>query len=284
MSFLFHCLLLVLIQIVTSNEARTLVSQFPNAEGSVSPPHPLTSSIPISENNKEIVFPSPTPSNLPTPLTCDNGFYTIEVRILTDTWPSETSWTLSEVCNGVNIIAQGGSYNLNSTVYTETICVASNTQHMFTIFDSFGDGLCSGSGCGHYQLKMDGVVIASGAEFVSNESALFGSCAKLACADNMGRFDVTKPNGALIANRDCAWVGMHSFRCDFAGAAENCPVTCDTCFVVPPVEAMRRFDVTKPNGALIANRDCAWVGMHSFRCDFDGARNNCPVTCDACLS
>mmetsp|Transcript_21806 Transcript_21806/g.26705 ORF Transcript_21806/g.26705 Transcript_21806/m.26705 type:complete len:572 (-) Transcript_21806:425-2140(-) len=53
------------------------------------------------------------------------------------------------------------------------------------------------------------------------------------CQDNPGKFAVTKPNGTVIKNRTCSWVALHSFRCDFLGATENCPVTCNhpSCFI-----------------------------------------------------
>jgi len=117
---------------------------------------------------------------------------------------------------------------------------------------------------------------------VENCPATCNVCS-LECAGTTYNFDVTKPNGDVITDRDCVWVGEHSFRCDFDGAIENCPVTCNACSL-ECAYSTGRFDVTKPNGIVIADRDCVWVGEHSFRCDFDGAVENCPATCDdACL-
>mmetsp|Transcript_24402 Transcript_24402/g.27898 ORF Transcript_24402/g.27898 Transcript_24402/m.27898 type:complete len:503 (-) Transcript_24402:158-1666(-) len=51
------------------------------------------------------------------------------------------------------------------------------------------------------------------------------------CEDTASSFDVTKPDGTVIPQRNCDWVAQHSFRCDFAGSFGNCPGTCNpSCF------------------------------------------------------
>jgi len=50
------------------------------------------------------------------------------------------------------------------------------------------------------------------------------------CAESTDTFNVSKSDGTVITGRACAWrVASVDIRCDFDGAAENCPVTCGVC-------------------------------------------------------
>jgi len=68
----------------------------------------------------------------------------------------------------------------DSTLYEEEVYNC-DTQYEFTINDSFGDGICCGYGDGEYEVKKDGVVVASGSSFGSSESTKFGTCTS--CVD-----------------------------------------------------------------------------------------------------
>ena len=98
----------------------------------------------------------------------------VTLTINLDNYPGETSWDIKDA-NG-NELASGGNYGglgAGATV-TENICLADGCFD-FTIYDSFGDGICCGYGSGSYTLTDDsnGSVLASGGEFDSSETTNF---------------------------------------------------------------------------------------------------------------
>lgn len=98
----------------------------------------------------------------------------IEVTIVTDNYPTETSWTLTDMCTGTQV-ASRSSYSGANTQYTDTytFCAA---QYDFTINDSYGDGICCSYGSGSYTIKYQGQTAATGGAFASTETKTFGSC------------------------------------------------------------------------------------------------------------
>jgi len=80
----------------------------------------------------------------------------------------------------------------------------------------------------YYCLLLIGIQHANAVE-TGHESSIKRNLNSL-CEDTTDTFDVTKPDGTtVITGRTCAWVASLDFRCDFDGAAENCPVTCGVC-------------------------------------------------------
>jgi len=107
------------------------------------------------------------PTTSPTP--CVNPIFNLE--LLTDDWGAETSWTLTDT-NLNDVIAEGDGY-LSSTSYEEEFCLSPGPCFDFTIFDSFGDGICCSYGQGSYTISVDGEEVGSGGEFGSSESVDF---------------------------------------------------------------------------------------------------------------
>ena len=54
-------------------------------------------------------------------------------------------------------------------------------QYNFSIFDSFGDGICCAYGEGSYSVTLDGEIVASGGDFGSSETTGFCAEDSLAC-------------------------------------------------------------------------------------------------------
>ena len=82
----------------------------------------------------------------------------IIISITTDNYPLETSWQLIDQTGA-------GHTNLNpltqsSTTYTWNICVPDTNCYQFTVYDTYGDGLCCCVGKGWASLK--GIVTRSG--------------------------------------------------------------------------------------------------------------------------
>ncbi|MGB1031447.1 MAG: lysyl oxidase family protein, partial [Flavobacteriales bacterium] len=77
------------------------------------------------------------------------------IDIVADNYPQETTWTLTDE-SGVEV-ANGDSNGA-------TVCIQDNC-HQFTIFDSYGDGICCQYGEGSFTLTLDGTEIGTGGEF-----------------------------------------------------------------------------------------------------------------------
>lgn len=104
---------------------------------------------------------------------------TAVLELLTDDYPTETTWELQDL-NGL-VIAEGGGYTDILTLYTETFCLDPEACYVFYMYDSFGDGICCSYGEGNYRIiNPDGeVLLASDGVFGSVEITEF--CADPQC-------------------------------------------------------------------------------------------------------
>ena len=118
--------------------------------------------------------PQPTTTSTP----CIGGMITVNVRITTDYYPDETTWTLSNQC-GAQSSMSGGPYISESAVQPAVTNCLPAGQYMFTINDVYGDGICCGVGTGSYAVVVDGVTTLTGGQFVWSESKTFGTCAPM---------------------------------------------------------------------------------------------------------
>ena len=99
----------------------------------------------------------------------------LTVEILTDDYPSETSWTLTNLCTGElqAKVDPSRKYIEPETLYTDDYCVPDN-DYEFTIFDSYGDGLCCNEGMGSYELKQGPInLYTSSGQFGQGEKIEF---------------------------------------------------------------------------------------------------------------
>ena len=97
------------------------------------------------------------------------------IEILTDNYPGETSWDLVHV-DGDSVVASiftGELIDL-ATLYTWDLDIPSG-GYVFTIYDTFGDGICCAYGEGYYRLILNGTEIATGGEFTASESVTFNT-------------------------------------------------------------------------------------------------------------
>jgi hypothetical protein len=84
---------------------------------------------------------------------CGPGQSEVIISIVPDSWPAETTWDLKDA-NGV-IIASGGFLG-------DTVCIPALSCAVFTIYDSFGDGILAPGG---YWVYVDGALVANGNAF-----------------------------------------------------------------------------------------------------------------------
>ena len=106
------------------------------------------------------------------------------IEILTDNYPGETSWDLVHL-DGDSTVASifTGELVDQATLYTWDLNIPSG-GYMFTIYDSFGDGICCGWGEGYYRLVLNDTEIATGGEFEASESVTFNT--------SDGRFNIVQ--------------------------------------------------------------------------------------------
>ena len=119
-----------------------------------------------------------TACNFDPAATSDDGscsFESLTVNINTDNFASESSWDLVDADG--NVIASG-------TTAGAELCLAA-TCYTFTMYDSFGDGMCCAYGFGDYSVvDGNGLTVAAGAEFGSFESSDFCLPAFPGCTDD----------------------------------------------------------------------------------------------------
>jgi len=90
-------------------------------------------------------------------------------NLTTDNYGTETSWTIT---NSSSATVHSGSGYSNSTSYSEDVCL-DDDDYVFTIDDTYGDGICCSYGSGSYNLVVAGSSVASGGSFGSSESTSF---------------------------------------------------------------------------------------------------------------
>ncbi|MEL7422377.1 MAG: M43 family zinc metalloprotease [Bacteroidota bacterium] len=120
------------------------------------------------------------------PQTCTD----VVVSILTDNYPGETTWQITNA--GGAVVASGGPYGSTGTLFTSNECLDDGCYD-FTIFDSYGDGICCAYGNGSYSVTVDGQTVASGGAFASSETTNFciGGSSGPTCDDGIQNGDET---------------------------------------------------------------------------------------------
>ena len=87
----------------------------------------------------------------------------VTLELMTDQYGAETSWELRNLAG--ELYASGSGYG-NNTMYSDELILAGNDCYIFTIFDSYGDGICCAYGEGFYRLvDAEGNVLIEGGEF-----------------------------------------------------------------------------------------------------------------------
>jgi hypothetical protein len=151
----------------------------------------------------------------------------VTVKIRTDDWGYETSWTLSD--SSSTTLMSGAEYG-NNQIYTDTACLPNNAEYVFTIFDDWGDGIYSP---GYYRVTAGSTVLAQGSNFGYGEYTEFvlgnigpGPCNE--CVNSpLGWYDVDGPY------YDCAWYAQGSNCADlgdyFANFGKTANQACCAC-------------------------------------------------------
>jgi len=94
------------------------------------------------------------------------------VNLLTDDYPAETSYIVTDQSTG-DVVLSATGFNVTGQLFIESLCL-NDGCYTFTIQDSYGDGICCGFGEGGYEIvDNNGSIIADGGEFTSAESVDF---------------------------------------------------------------------------------------------------------------
>ena len=157
---------------LVSNAANSNVSSFDNATVSA---EDFSSDEPVVE----VVTPAPTstePSLTPSAEgelgQCDHEHHMILI-LKTDGYAFETSWNLAKDDGTDNFVdIDGGSGYKPLKEYILHRCLSEGC-YIFTIYDSYGDGLCCEYGEGSYELLLDDISLTVGASFEDFEATAF---------------------------------------------------------------------------------------------------------------
>ncbi|MBT3169629.1 MAG: hypothetical protein HN334_07190, partial [Candidatus Cloacimonetes bacterium] len=168
----------------------------------------------------------------------------VNVNINFDNYASETSWDIK--LNG-SVVQSGSGYSNGDDQFNQAYTFDSG-NYTFSIYDSYGDGICCGFGDGSYTVTVDGTAVASGGEFESEETTAFtigepmtwlsvnptsGNCGYNQTDNITLSFDATGlSNGTYTANLAIS---------NNAGAIVNRPVTLT-------VDIAGTITVIQPNG------------------------------------
>ena len=154
---------------------------------------------------------------------CILGGTGVIINILTDNYPGETTWSLTDV-NGT-AVASGGPYVDAATDIQEVVCVGDGC-FTFTINDSYGDGICCLYGTGSYDLTVNGAVLATGGEFLSSEATEFCIGEGFGCTDATAcNYDSAAINDDGSCNFDCSGC-MDETACNYDATATQDDGSC----------------------------------------------------------
>jgi len=109
------------------------------------------------------VSPAPTRTCLP-----------MIVEIKSDKYGDETRFEIVDPDG--DIVEEHFSFQ-NNKLYTFNYCLPPKCTYTFTIYDSYGDGICCEEGDGYYSVTYNGDEIASGGEFGTEAATNFGCVA-----------------------------------------------------------------------------------------------------------
>ncbi len=157
---------------------------------------------------------------------------TIFIAIVLDDYPEETTWELVNRDTD-ELIASGGPYdNQPGELILVEVTVDDGVCHRFTIFDTFGDGICCFNGLGSYSVTYNGETVCSGGEFEFQETCDFigESCVIPvgACCIELNCEVLPGSDGAVTEAECAAFAGQFGFDYEWY-EGESCPE-----FVCPP--------------------------------------------------
>ena len=157
----------------------------------------------------------------------------LTLNLVLDNYPEETSWQLTTE-DGIVIAGDGPYRNLqDGSTVVEQFCLP-NGCYEFTLYDSYGDGICCLYGRGSYSLEdPDGNILASGGVFGRSETSSFclGESTSPTCDDGMQNGDETGVDCGGSCPLACPTCNDGIQNGDETGVdcGGSCPLACPTC-------------------------------------------------------
>jgi hypothetical protein len=143
-----------------------------NGKKAKTPISPPTNS-PVLPINPPTNAPVLSPTKPPTSSSCVVApFRQVTVDILTDYYPGEISWNIIPTTGSPDILMSGGSYTQTNFLYKATKDLGTCT-YIFTINDSYADGICCQYGNGSYKVSVNGVEVLNGGVYGAVETKTF---------------------------------------------------------------------------------------------------------------
>ncbi len=98
--------------------------------------------------------------------------FELTIIVRTDKYPNESSWVMKDDID-TTVAERSFAGEERETEYSDVLNLEAGA-YTFTMFDSYGDGMCCSFGEGYWRLvAQDGTEIAAGGEFTDQESAEF---------------------------------------------------------------------------------------------------------------
>lgn len=150
---------------------------------------------------------------------CPPGNDKLLIIVKTDNYPTETSWKLFD--SQGNVLLTNGSL-VAATVYKDSLCLQPNSCYKFTIYDTYGDGICCGFGLGYYKLVLNGDTIASGGNYTFSATTNINCPPGSTCSDAIP----VNPGQWYSAPFNDYW---YSFTCNQTGLYQISTCDSNTC-------------------------------------------------------
>ncbi|UJH66977.1 BspA family leucine-rich repeat surface protein [Allomuricauda sp. SCSIO 65647] len=101
---------------------------------------------------------------------CTSG--DVDLEIIFDQFAAETSWELKDQ-NGTIVDSATYTATESNTTINDTFTGLANGTYTFTMFDTFGDGICCTAGNGSFVVSKNGIEIFRGGRFIAEQSFQF---------------------------------------------------------------------------------------------------------------
>jgi len=201
---------------------------------------------------------------------CTGGTFSLD--LLTDQYGDETSWSLTDLETN-EVFVEGSDYSDN-TSYQISNCLPGDC-YRFTIFDSYGDGICCAYGQGSYSVSVNGQEIGSGSDFGSSESLEFCLSDDSGCEDSP--LSIYFNESTLSCDSLESYCSSESYG---NIVSSHCPVTCGACSEYACEDSMAPWSVGGDVYTCFQLANYAQVGETCN--DYSNVAITCAGTCEVC--
>ena len=157
---------------------------------------------------------------------CQENVLILNVR--TDSYANETTWNIKN--SSGTIIYSGGPYSNPNSINTHELCLPTGC-YTFSIYDSYGDGICCAYGPGYYNIMQGTTTLISGGQFGTSEIKSFcaSGSSNPTCTDGIQNGNETGVDcgGNCPACPTCT-DGIQNGNESGVDCGGNCPA-CPTC-------------------------------------------------------